>query len=77
MSEIIDSVNVISINEVHDEIYGDIDPYSDRGLELLTYWLEANECTFYAQCSEDFFVFEAVRQAQAKGLYCVLVENLS
>jgi len=77
MSEIIDGINVIGICEVHDEIYGGVDPYSDRGIELLTYWLEANNGTFYAQCREDFFIFEAVKQAQNKGAACVLVEDLS
>jgi len=77
MSVVIDGTNVISLSEVHDEIYGDTKAYSDDGLMKLNEWLAVNQCTFYARPREQFFVAEAIAQAERMGLYCVLVEDLS
>lgn len=58
-------------------VYGNVDPYSDAGINLFSAWLKANGFNYYARPKERFSLSEAIRITKAKGLAKVIVENLS
>ncbi len=68
---------VLLPNTVFDEIYGDIDPYSDKGYECLRAWCTDTGTSFYARPDCSFDIVEAYDLCRESGLTRLLVDNLS
>ncbi len=68
---------VLLPNTVFDEIYGNINPYSDKGYECLRAWCKDTGTFFYARPDCNFSMTEAYDLCQDTGLTRLLVTNLS
>jgi len=55
----------------------DADGYSDDNIARFKAWYEAEGVYFYARPRESFFPYQAIREAQARGLSKVVLEDLS
>jgi len=73
--KLLDGYRLVYLDEAG--IYGDVDPYSDEGIELFRAWLVEAGVSSYSRTREDFFMFEAWAQAEEEGNNYLVVEDLS
>ncbi len=58
-------------------LYGDVNPYSDAGMEIFRAFTAEKGITYYGAPKEDFFEFEAYEKAEAEGNTYLLMDNMS
>ena len=59
------------------DVYGDVHPYSDEGIQLFRNWLEEQGAIYYADCRDHFFLYKGVQQALNEGKMMVYAEDMS
>jgi len=74
----INGIKVVNLNiSLENEIYGKVDPYTNKGLSVLEKYLEDNDAHLYVRVDEEFSLMEAVKETTDKKKSMVIVENLS
>jgi hypothetical protein len=58
-------------------LFGDVDPYSDGGIQIFRAFCAEKGVTYYAAPREEFFEHEAYEKAQAEGNTYLIMEDLS
>lgn len=78
--DVVHDLNILTtivLTKLEGEIYDDVSPYSDLGIEMFKQWCNEQSVYFYARPHEVFNKMEAIELAVSSGRTYLLMEDLS
>ncbi len=73
----LETVEIINMEDIHDEVYGSLDPYTSEGAIAFMNYLNDNKVTYYYAENFKFTKSAGLKTCFENGHNKIILENLS